>query len=84
MGDSSRRLPWNLLSVIGKKRKFLFSDSALADCVIPQVQRAQAYGKVIAVPSAVRRDVFRLIAAPKADSWIPSNLASCSEYSTPP
>ena len=50
MGDASRRLPWNLLSVIGKKRKLLFSDSALADCVIPQVQRAQAYGKVIAGP----------------------------------
>ena len=50
MGDALRRLPCNLPSVFGKKWKLLFSDSALANCVIPQVQRAQAYGKVIAGP----------------------------------
>jgi hypothetical protein len=45
----------------------------------------QAYGKVIAVTSY---DPTRCLSAgqrlPKADSWTPSNLGSCSEYSTPP
>ena len=45
----------------------------------------QAYGKVIAVTSC---DPTRCLSIgqrlPKADSWTPSNLGSCLEYSTPP
>jgi len=60
MGNASKRSPSPLLSDIGEGVNSCFWGSAFAICVIPRVQRKQAYGKVIGVPSAVRRDVFRL------------------------